>query len=204
MSGEGGFFSARAQTYWGAAEPGPGGFVGFLGSQRSECCLQVFWPVRTVCPLRKHMEIHLVSSLTPDDENRLAPTVLKALGDVLERLPVSYSVRIETAIGTAIHHNHTAAQNVPDRSRRGRTHPTPSLSSRRGPQPQPESTRHNPGPPSRWPFTCTAILSSWRLEGACRSQRERTSLRDSAAPLPPVPGPPVLAAARTPLAEVPR
>jgi hypothetical protein len=56
------------------------------------------------------MEIHLVSSLTPDDENRLAPRVLKAIGDVLERLPVSYSVRIETAIGNAIHHNHTAAQ----------------------------------------------------------------------------------------------
>jgi hypothetical protein len=54
------------------------------------------------------MEIHLVSSLTPDDENRLAPRVLKAIGDVLERLPVSYSVRIETAVGNAIHHNHTA------------------------------------------------------------------------------------------------
>jgi hypothetical protein len=55
------------------------------------------------------MEIHLVSSLTPDDESRLAPSVLKAIGDVLERLPVSYSVRIETSIGNAIHHNHTAA-----------------------------------------------------------------------------------------------
>jgi hypothetical protein len=55
------------------------------------------------------MEIHLVSSLTPDDENRLAPRVLAAIGEVLERLPVSYSVRIETAVGTAIHHNHTAA-----------------------------------------------------------------------------------------------
>jgi hypothetical protein len=55
------------------------------------------------------MEIHLVSSLTPDDENRLAPRVLAAIGEVLERLPVSYSVRIETAVGAAIHHNHTAA-----------------------------------------------------------------------------------------------
>jgi hypothetical protein len=54
------------------------------------------------------MEIHLVSSLTPDDENRLAPRVLAAIGGVLEELPVSYSVRIETATGTAIHHNHTA------------------------------------------------------------------------------------------------
>jgi hypothetical protein len=73
------------------------------------------------------MEIHLVSSLTPDDENRLAPTVLKALGDVMERLPVSYSVRIETTIGSAIHHNHTAAQNVLDETTPG-PHPSDSES----------------------------------------------------------------------------
>ena len=57
------------------------------------------------------MEIHLVSSMTPDDESRLAPRVLAAIGAVLERLPVSYSLRIETALGSAIHHNHTAPQN---------------------------------------------------------------------------------------------
>jgi hypothetical protein len=57
------------------------------------------------------MEIHLVTSLTPDDESRLAPKVLAAIGEVLEELPVSYSVRIETSVGNAIHHNHTA---VPD------------------------------------------------------------------------------------------
>jgi len=54
------------------------------------------------------MEIHLVSSMTPDDENRLAPTVLAAIGRVLEGLPVSYSVRIETVTGDAIRHNHIA------------------------------------------------------------------------------------------------
>jgi len=60
------------------------------------------------------MEIHLVSSLTPDDESRLAPRVLAAIGGLLEGLPVSYSVRIETAVGNAIHHNHTAQED--DRS----------------------------------------------------------------------------------------
>ncbi len=60
------------------------------------------------------MEIHLVSSLTPDDESRLAPRVLAAIAGVLEGLPVSYSVRIETAVGNAIHHNHTARED--DRS----------------------------------------------------------------------------------------
>lgn len=59
------------------------------------------------------MEIHLVSSLTPDDESRLAPKVLAAIGEVLEELPVSYSVRIETSVGNAIHHNHTAASDEP-------------------------------------------------------------------------------------------
>jgi len=54
------------------------------------------------------MEIHLVSSMTPEDENRLAPSVLAAIEELLKRLPVSYSLRIETVVGQAIHHNHTA------------------------------------------------------------------------------------------------
>jgi hypothetical protein len=52
------------------------------------------------------MEIRLVSSLTPDDERRLAPKLLAAIGGVLDNLPVSYSVRIETALGDAIHRSH--------------------------------------------------------------------------------------------------
>jgi len=53
------------------------------------------------------MEIHLISSLTPDDERRLAPAMLAAIGRVLDRLPVTYSVRLETATGNAIQHNRT-------------------------------------------------------------------------------------------------
>lgn len=56
------------------------------------------------------MEIHLVSSLTPDDEGRLAPQLLTAIAGVLDGLPVSYSVRIQTALGDAIHHNHKAGR----------------------------------------------------------------------------------------------
>jgi hypothetical protein len=65
------------------------------------------------------MEIHLVSSLTSDDESRLAPSMLAAIGQVLERLPVSYSLRIETTGGNAIQHHHTA----PDRTRFGQFEP---------------------------------------------------------------------------------
>jgi hypothetical protein len=61
------------------------------------------------------MEIHLVSTMTPDDESRLAPRVLAAIGELLERLPVSYSLRVETAIGNAIHHSHTTGIREEDR-----------------------------------------------------------------------------------------
>ena len=54
------------------------------------------------------MEIHLVSSLTPDDECRLAPQVLSAIERILDRLPVTYCVRIETSAGNEIHHSHAA------------------------------------------------------------------------------------------------
>jgi hypothetical protein len=56
------------------------------------------------------MEVHIVSSLTPEDESRLAAKVLAAIGGVLDGLPVSYSVRIETAAGDTIHRSRNAAR----------------------------------------------------------------------------------------------
>jgi len=58
------------------------------------------------------MEIHLVSSLTPDDESRLAAKVLAAIDAVLDSLPVSYSIRIETLVGNTIDRSRTAPQNA--------------------------------------------------------------------------------------------
>jgi hypothetical protein len=52
------------------------------------------------------MEIHLVSSLTPEDESRLAPAMLAAIGRFLDTLPISYSLRIETAAGGEIQQHH--------------------------------------------------------------------------------------------------
>jgi len=63
------------------------------------------------------MDVHIVSSLAPDDESRLAAKVLAAIGALFDKSAVSYSVRIETALGNAIHFNHTA----PDRNGRRRT-----------------------------------------------------------------------------------
>ena len=56
------------------------------------------------------MEIHLVSTLTPDDERRLAPSVLEAIGGVLDGLPVSYAVRIKTHIGSPIYRSHEVSR----------------------------------------------------------------------------------------------
>jgi hypothetical protein len=42
------------------------------------------------------VHIELTSTLTLEDENRLAPAVLKALSAMLDMLPISYMVRLET------------------------------------------------------------------------------------------------------------
>ena len=43
------------------------------------------------------VHIEVTSTLTQEDENRIAPAVLKLLSGILEMLPVAYMVRIETA-----------------------------------------------------------------------------------------------------------
>lgn len=42
------------------------------------------------------MRIELTSTLTQDDEDRLAPAVLKALSGLLDMLPIAYMIRVET------------------------------------------------------------------------------------------------------------
>lgn len=42
------------------------------------------------------MNIRFTSTLTSEDENRVAPVLLKALGNILDLLPVAYMVRIDT------------------------------------------------------------------------------------------------------------
>jgi hypothetical protein len=42
------------------------------------------------------LNIRFTSTLTSEDENRVAPVLLKALGNILDLLPVAYMVRIDT------------------------------------------------------------------------------------------------------------
>ncbi len=56
------------------------------------------------------MNIRFTSTLTHEDENRLAPALLKAVGALLEAVPVAYSIRIETIDGQTFLQSSTGAQ----------------------------------------------------------------------------------------------
>jgi hypothetical protein len=58
------------------------------------------------------MEIHFVSSLTADDENLFAPALLKAVGALLDQLPIAYTLRIKTAGSQVFQHTHPGAASV--------------------------------------------------------------------------------------------
>ncbi len=53
------------------------------------------------------MNIRFISSLTADDENRLAPALLSAFASVLDRLPLAYTLRFETTTGRSFQHVHS-------------------------------------------------------------------------------------------------
>jgi len=46
------------------------------------------------------MNIRFTSSLTPEDENAIAPVVLRTLSAILSLLPVAYMIRIDTSDAT--------------------------------------------------------------------------------------------------------
>ena len=50
------------------------------------------------------MNIRFTSSLTPEDENMLAPALLKALSSILDVLPIAYVIRIDTSDAQVYQH----------------------------------------------------------------------------------------------------
>ena len=55
------------------------------------------------------MVIRFTSTLTADDEARVAPALLKAVEHLLAPFPISYSIRIETTAGDIVEDGRTAA-----------------------------------------------------------------------------------------------
>jgi hypothetical protein len=62
------------------------------------------------------MDIRFVSSLTAEDENLFAPALLKAVGALLDQLPIAYTVRIETTGAQVFQHTHAVAPDEPART----------------------------------------------------------------------------------------
>jgi hypothetical protein len=70
------------------------------------------------------MDIHFVSTLTPEDEDHYAPMVLAAVKAILEPMPITYAVRIVTANGLAVQHRKADLADEP----------TPAMDRRTGPR----------------------------------------------------------------------
>jgi hypothetical protein len=54
------------------------------------------------------MNIRFVSSLTPEDENAIAPALLAAISNILDLLPIAYTIRIDTSDSNV--YQHTGAE----------------------------------------------------------------------------------------------
>lgn len=54
------------------------------------------------------MNIRFVSTLTAADENQIAPALVKAVGALLDQLPIAYTLRIETTGAEIFQHTHPA------------------------------------------------------------------------------------------------
>lgn len=55
------------------------------------------------------MQIRFVSALTSEEEDQLAPALLKAVTSLLDQFPLAYTLRIETA-GNQVHQHSRPAQ----------------------------------------------------------------------------------------------
>jgi hypothetical protein len=55
------------------------------------------------------MEIRLISTLTLEDEARIAAAVCATAGQLLDQLSIMYTMRIETTDGQVFHRNNASA-----------------------------------------------------------------------------------------------
>lgn len=57
------------------------------------------------------MNIRFTSSLTPEDESRIAPVLIRAFAGILDLLPIAYAIRIDTSGADVFHHTGGASAN---------------------------------------------------------------------------------------------
>jgi hypothetical protein len=58
------------------------------------------------------VNIRFTSSLTPEDENAIAPALLKAVIGILDLLPIAYSIRIDTSDAQVYQHSGVASESA--------------------------------------------------------------------------------------------
>jgi hypothetical protein len=51
------------------------------------------------------VNIRFTSTLTPDDENTVAPALLRALSSILDLMPIAYVIRIDTSDAQVYQHS---------------------------------------------------------------------------------------------------
>jgi len=76
-------------------------------------CFLSFPGGNAACQSSKLVNIRFTSSLTPDDENAIAPVVLNTLARILDLLPIAYAIRIDTADSRV--YLHSRPETPPDR-----------------------------------------------------------------------------------------
>jgi hypothetical protein len=60
--------------------------------------------VGTPIAISLNVNIRFVSTLTPEDENAMAPAVIKAVAAILDLLPIAYVLRIDTTDAQVYQH----------------------------------------------------------------------------------------------------
>jgi hypothetical protein len=60
------------------------------------------------------MNIRFTSSLTPEDENRVAPALIKTVAGILDLLPIAYAIRIDTSDANVYQHIGASHEPAPD------------------------------------------------------------------------------------------
>jgi hypothetical protein len=72
------------------------------------------------------VNIRFTSSLTPDDENAIAPALLRALANILDLMPIAYVIRIDTSDAKVYQHTGPLADSA-SVGTQGRTRPGPII-----------------------------------------------------------------------------
>jgi hypothetical protein len=56
------------------------------------------------------MEIRFISTLTPEDEEQVAPALLRAAAALLDQTGIAYTLRVETTSEKVFQHHHPSVE----------------------------------------------------------------------------------------------